>query len=139
LNIRKGILLIACYLVALQQAEARAAIYSLHYHALLDARWIALIISCLFMLLLVISCGWLRLRGSLLIVQLGAMTYPLYLMHQNIGFMLMNHLYRHLEKHLLTLTGHHPHAEFGLCRASLDRAALCLQAENLFAAHPAAR
>lgn len=103
LNIRKGMLLIACYVVALQQAEARAAIYSLHYQALLDPRWIALIISAMFLLLLAISCGWLRLRGSLLIVQLGAMTYPLYLMHQNIGFMLMNHLYRHLEKHVLLL------------------------------------
>lgn len=86
-----------------QQVETRAAASSVHYHALLDPLWIALIISCLFLLLLAVSCGWLRLKGSPLIVQLGAMTYPLYLMHQNIGFMPMNHLYRHLEKHLLLL------------------------------------
>ena len=38
------------------------------------------------------------------LIKLGLLTYPLYLIHQNIGFIILNHFGDHVNKYLLVFT-----------------------------------
>ncbi|HBW80721.1 MAG TPA: hypothetical protein DEF78_11555 [Sphingobacterium sp.] len=51
--------------------------------------------------MLLVSCKKLQAINSPIFVKIGMLTYPLYLAHQHIGFIIFNHLYMYLNKYLL--------------------------------------
>jgi len=50
-----------------------------------------------------VSCGKLNNINSSKLTKLGLLTYPLYLIHQNIGFIIFNNLFNYVNKYALVL------------------------------------
>ena len=48
-----------------------------------------------------VSTNRLNIINSVRLTQLGMLTYPLYLIHENIGFIALNNLQDHLNKYVL--------------------------------------
>lgn len=101
LSLAKLLLLLSTW--ALAEYEALTALPSMeeHYHTHFNRFTILGIVSTFFLALFMIAqrwTGWLAQQQWLV---LGALTYPLYLIHQNIGYMLFNKLYPSLNPHLL--------------------------------------
>ncbi len=60
--------------------------------------WLIAFFQLFFILMVFGKLSWLRTHWA---IKIGALTYPLYLIHQNIGYILFNHLYAYLNKYLL--------------------------------------
>ncbi len=87
--------------LALFQSLGRARMQEAHYHVAMSVYGVGLIIVSFYFLMLVIALkrtGWLGRRSWLTV---GGMTYPLYLIHQNIGFAIINSLYPGISAHIL--------------------------------------
>ena len=78
-----GVLL--SFALALRTTIDEAAYYSTLYRQPIDGLAAALIVAAFFLIFVAISLGALRRLRARWLVQLGALTYPLYLIHQNIG------------------------------------------------------
>lgn len=64
---------------------------------------VSAIISIFFVLIFLVSIGRTAFLGSRDWVAIGALTYPLYLIHQHVGFMIFNLGYPDVSRHLLLL------------------------------------
>jgi peptidoglycan/LPS O-acetylase OafA/YrhL len=62
---------------------------------------VAGIITACFAIMLAVACQWTGALGRVRWVMLGSVTYPLYLLHQNIGFAIFNAYYPNINAHLL--------------------------------------
>lgn len=97
---RVGLLLL-CWCLALFQSTRAVADMVAHYHTgFSDVAAGGLITACFGVMLLV------ALRGTGAIgrtrwLAVGALTYPLYLLHENIGFIIFNSVYPAVNAHLL--------------------------------------
>lgn len=83
-------LLIACYVGALRFAIHDSKTYADFFHTEFDPIVISVILTLFFSVFTLIAfhrTRWLDRSGFLTV---GALTYPLYLLHQNIGFILFN-------------------------------------------------
>lgn len=72
-----------------------------HYHTSLNPLVMGALILIFYGVMMLVT---LRKTGALAPIRwtiAGAMTYPLYLLHQNIGFIIFNHAYPHLNIHLI--------------------------------------
>lgn len=72
-----------------------------HYQANLDPLLAASLVTSFYAILLLVA---LRKTGPLAHmrwVTIGALTYPLYLLHQNIGYIIFNHTHSHLNIHVI--------------------------------------
>ncbi len=90
-----------CYLLAVLQAVRSLPRIEAHYQVRPDLMVTLLLVTLIFVLMLLVA---LRLSGPIgrrpwLLA--GALTYPLYLLHQNIGFIVFNHAYPQWNAHLL--------------------------------------
>lgn len=98
---RRWALLAACLAVALPQEFGRAAAAEQHYHTALNRAAVAgLVLSCFGVMALVAlrrTGAFGRRRWS----TVGALTYPLYLLHQHIGYIAFNQLHGRVDPHLL--------------------------------------
>lgn len=86
----------------------RIALYSLSFliaTAYLDApSWVPYVaLTSFFVLFIAIAHGWLQSFCRSWFVTVGMLTYPLYLLHQNVGFILFNQLFGSINKYLLLL------------------------------------
>lgn len=72
-----------------------------HYHTDIDARVSAAIVSLCFAAMVLVATRRTGVIGRLDWRAVGALTYPLYLIHQNIGYMVFNAGYPALNSHLL--------------------------------------
>ena len=63
------------------------------YKTQFSAMWIAVVVSSFFAILLFVVLRRTGFLGKRSWALWGAITYPLYLLHQNIGFMVINKLY----------------------------------------------
>ena len=91
----------AAWIVALYHALDEIPKLEAKYHAQLSPYVIGGVISVFFVFLLAVA---LRRTGRLARVNwvtLGALTYPLYLIHQNIGYMIFNAAYPTVNPHVL--------------------------------------
>jgi peptidoglycan/LPS O-acetylase OafA/YrhL len=70
-----------------------------HYGGSLNIYAIVGIISVFFLVILLVSLRKTRWFGQRRWVMLGALTYPLYLIHQNIGYMMIDRTYPALNPH----------------------------------------
>ena len=72
-----------------------------HYHVPMRADVVAAIILVFFILFLLLSTRRLNVIGRRRWLLAGALTYPLYLLHQNIGFIIFNLTFPGMNAHLL--------------------------------------
>jgi len=88
------------YLLAVHGALENAAQMSARFHTPFDRAEVAAILTVSFLVLFLVATGRTRRLSSARWVSLGALTYPLYLIHQNVGFMLMNLSYPRFNPHV---------------------------------------
>lgn len=97
----KTVLLVVSYVLAVANAVRTTAQSGELYHTRFDAWIVASLMTGFFILFYLIVTGRTQYLRSAKFVFLGSLTYPLYLLHQNIGYMLFNALGARVEKHLL--------------------------------------
>lgn len=94
-------LLLGTYPLALTNAAQHMYIKSNWYHMSFNIYFVAGIIGLIYLVFLLIALnktGWLRAE---LYIYLGAMTYPLYLLHSRIGFTVLSTVNSQINKYLL--------------------------------------
>ncbi|MDC8772082.1 acyltransferase family protein [Roseateles albus] len=97
---RMLIVLLSWVLAVSQQASVVENFYS-HYRTALNVYVVVGIISAFFVVLLLVALRKTGGVGRISWVILGALTYPLYLVHQYIGFMVFNNGYPRVNSHVL--------------------------------------
>jgi peptidoglycan/LPS O-acetylase OafA/YrhL len=101
---RLYVLLAAAYVLSLRSAFATAADNTAAYQQAFLPLVIAIILTSCFGLFLLIIYRKINLGQAKWLTWAGALTYPLYLLHHNIGFVMYQHLGGQVEKYTL-LTG----------------------------------
>lgn len=97
----RAFIVAGAWVMALYQCLSGINKIQTHYATPMSPLVVACIVSAFFVVMLLVA---LRRTGSLGRIEwpmLGALTYPLYLLHQNIGYMVFNHLAPLLNLHLL--------------------------------------
>lgn len=97
----KAALLALCWCVALWQSLQRAALTADSLHTRLDPLIVAALVTACFAVMLLVALRRTGAWGRSRCVLAGALTYPLYLLHQNIGFMLFNLAYPRFNPHVI--------------------------------------
>lgn len=95
------LLLAICFVRAVQFAIADSKIYAEFLRADFDPAIIGLVVSTFFVAFAVVATGRAASLGRPAFVAIGALTYPLYLLHQNIGFMLFNFFALYVPRYVL--------------------------------------
>lgn len=91
----------SCLLVAIHQAFEGIPGFERHYQTRMDRFVVASIIVSFFVVLMAVALRLTGTWGQRRWLLLGALTYPLYLVHQYVGFMIFNAAYPAIDKHLL--------------------------------------
>lgn len=94
-------LLLANLALALRHAWARLPGLEEHYHTTYDRAVVGTLVVAFFVVMLRVSQGQTGAFGRRTWVTAGALTYPLYLIHQNMGFMLFNAAWPTVSAHVL--------------------------------------
>ena len=89
------------YLVAVRESISRISGMETHYHSPFDGTVVAIILAVCFSILFLVATGRTKPFASEKWLLCGALTYPLYLIHQNIGFIMFNLAYPHLNPHIV--------------------------------------
>ncbi|MGH9409031.1 MAG: acyltransferase family protein [Vicinamibacterales bacterium] len=97
---RAAVLTTAWLLGIWQEREMLPAMYA-HYHTHLSPYAVAAIVTVFFAVMGLVSTGRTGIVGRRKWVLAGGLTYPLYLLHQIVGYMIFNSLYRFTNTHLL--------------------------------------
>lgn len=93
--------LAVCLVLAIHQTLQSVPRFEAHYDTTLSASVIIALVTGFHAAMLLVALGrtgWIGLRSW---AQVGALTYPLYLLHQYVGFMIFNRLYPALDPHLV--------------------------------------
>jgi peptidoglycan/LPS O-acetylase OafA/YrhL len=97
----KGAVLLGCYALATYQSIDGLRVVGVKYHIVYSPIVIAVAMALFWLVFLGIATGRTARFGSKRWVVLGALTYPLYLIHQYIGFTIINALHGQVNLHLL--------------------------------------
>ena len=92
INTQYIILLCITMFISIFHAISRIQNLELHYNTTFSPLYISGFIMTFYILMLLVSCGKLKNINSSKLIKLGLLTYPLYLLHQNIGFIIFNKL-----------------------------------------------
>lgn len=100
-SVYKGLMFLSAW--ALSEYEVLSLLPAMeeHYQTQFNRLYVLSIITVFFVSMFLVAKHW---TGGLAYkpwLVLGAITYPLYLIHQNIGFMLFNQLYPSINSHIL--------------------------------------
>jgi peptidoglycan/LPS O-acetylase OafA/YrhL len=98
--LRMGVIL-GCWVLALYESWIGVAKLEANNHTAMDRGIVLSIVTACFILMFLVATkktGWVGRRNWIL---LGALTYPLYLVHQAVGYVVFNHLYPAVDRHLL--------------------------------------
>jgi peptidoglycan/LPS O-acetylase OafA/YrhL len=93
------VILAAAFVIGVIFAGVRARKLSLLLAEPFDVAVVVTIYAAFFGMMLAIASGWSCRRGAQAMSALGALTFPLYLLHQNIGIILMQRLEGHLSRY----------------------------------------
>ncbi|TGE07747.1 acyltransferase family protein [Hymenobacter fodinae] len=93
-------LLALAFLLALRSGAAEAEVYQVQFNQPFSQPLIAGTIALLFLVMYLVSQRKITLRLRWL-ASLGALTYPLYLLHGNIGWIISQHLYGRVNRYVL--------------------------------------
>lgn len=99
----KMFIIIVSYVVAIKAALEKALSMGVHYHTQFETITIIIAISVFYIIFLLMSTGFTKNFSSERWLLLGALTYPLYLIHQNIGYMIFNLAYPLINPHVIML------------------------------------
>ena len=97
----RGVGLGLAWILALWQSQMEAADAAVYYRTSLEPLVVAGLVSAAFGVMLLVALrrtGWFGRRQW---AGLGALTYPLYLLHQNLGYLIFNAAYPAVNAHLL--------------------------------------
>jgi peptidoglycan/LPS O-acetylase OafA/YrhL len=97
---RIGIILLS-WALAVYQSVAGLPIIEERYNTSMSGISVAAIIAMFFLVMLLVSLRRTGAFGRKRWVSVGALTYPLYLLHQNIGYMIFNFAYPEVNVHLV--------------------------------------
>ena len=100
-TLKHAILLSLCLYLSSDGAIGRIHWLARTFHSDFSPYIIVAVIVVFYMLMLLVSCKKLQLLNSPKLVKIGMLTYPLYLVHQHIGFILFNHWHLYLNKYVL--------------------------------------
>lgn len=93
-------MLIASYATCLQVALVESVALRTHFHTEWNPAAIAAILASFFGIFALIASKRTSVFARDGFIALGALTYPLYLIHQNVGFMLLNALHGRVNDHV---------------------------------------
>ncbi|MEZ0450693.1 acyltransferase [Sphingobacterium thalpophilum] len=96
-----GWLLLYCLYLSIDGAVGRIHWLERTFHSDFSPYIIGSTLVLFYALMLLVSCNRLEGLNSAKWVKVGMLTYPLYLIHQHIGFILFNHLHPYLNKYML--------------------------------------
>ncbi|WP_286778862.1 MULTISPECIES: acyltransferase family protein [Sphingobacterium] len=100
-HIKYFLLLPLCLYRSINGAVGRIHWLERTFHSDFSPYIIGAAIVVFYLLILLVSCKKLQAINSPRFVKIGMLTYPLYLVHQHIGFIIFNHLQPYLNKYLL--------------------------------------
>jgi len=106
LKIQHGIVLVICLLLSFYNLLGRVQEFRDHYEEYYFSTYFVFIaVTMFFLLMLMVSIGKLNFLNSPKLLKIGLLTYPLYLLHQMIGYVIFNSLGHVVNKYaLLTST-----------------------------------
>lgn len=93
--------ILAAWPLALYQAAGAIPPFEEHYRSHLNAYAVSGIVTAFFVVMLLVATRRTGYWGRRRWLTIGALTYPLYLLHQNIGYMIFNAGYGSVNPHLL--------------------------------------
>jgi len=102
-NLFRGILLIGCLSLSLVQASNQVIENSELFNVDFLFDIAAVIVSIFYVFFISLCVGWYKNFTYQWAVNIGALTYPLYLIHQNVGFIVFNQLSFYLNKYNLLM------------------------------------
>jgi peptidoglycan/LPS O-acetylase OafA/YrhL len=98
---RRYTLLVAAYLLAVRAGVLQISDSGPAFQAAISARVVIGVITCFFGGFYLVATRRLALPQQAWLAQLGALTYPLYLLHNSVGFVLFYHFSPYINKYLL--------------------------------------
>lgn len=101
INLYRGLLLLCAYLLAMNFAYHEVDSLSSFYKADFSFTIEAIILTIFYLFFILITTNRMSWIRSPLLVKIGILTYPLYLIHQNIGFIVFSHFSDSVNKYLL--------------------------------------
>ena len=101
LSIKYIILLGITIFISLFHSISRIERLELKFNTTFSPFYISGFILIFYILMLLVSCGKLTTINSPKLIKFGLLTYPLYLLHQNIGFVIFNQLGTESNKYLI--------------------------------------
>lgn len=104
LNIKYSILLSVSFFVSLYHAISRIKELSLHYNTEFSPFIISSIILFFYLIMLLVSCKKMNNINHPRLTKIGILTYPLYLIHENIGFIIFNNFENLINKYVLIIS-----------------------------------
>lgn len=103
LNLKYLVLLLISLSISLFHAVSKIENFELFFTTKLSPFIVSSLIVVFYLLMFLVSCGKLKSINSSKLTKLGLLTYPLYLIHQNIGFIIFNNLFNYVNKYALVL------------------------------------
>jgi peptidoglycan/LPS O-acetylase OafA/YrhL len=101
LNLYRGILLLLAYLIALHFAVYEIDELNTFYSSTLSPKVVITVLTVFYLCFTLIAANKVSLFRSASLVKIGILTYPLYLIHQNIGFIVFSNLAESVNKYVL--------------------------------------
>ncbi|OOG15767.1 hypothetical protein BWD42_24115 [Sphingobacterium sp. CZ-UAM] len=95
------IVLPCCLYLSIDGAIGRIHWLARTFHSDFSPYIIAATIVVFYIVMLLVSCKRLQYLNSPKFVKIGMLTYPLYLIHQHIGFIIFNRFHEHVNKYVL--------------------------------------
>ena len=99
----KIFIIVMSYLLALREALHKLSSLQAYFHTYFSSIATATTLAIFFIVFFFISTGRTRKLAGDKWLFLGALTYPLYLLHENIGFIIFNKLYPHVNQHVIMI------------------------------------
>jgi peptidoglycan/LPS O-acetylase OafA/YrhL len=103
LSVRYVLLLSVSYIISLYHAVSKLPDMGMKYNTTFSPIIVVSVITLSYLLILLISLGKLNIINLSRFAKLGLLTYPLYLLHQNIGFIIFNNLEAYFNKYVIVL------------------------------------
>jgi len=94
-------LLLVSYLLGLRASVGRVGSYALMYHEPFSGKVVAAVITVCFVVMALVAFRKIDLSRFTWLAWLGALTYPLYLLHSDIGFIIFHRLQHTTNKYVL--------------------------------------
>ncbi|MGS0525311.1 acyltransferase family protein [Zobellia nedashkovskayae] len=104
LNLKYFIVLSISFLISTHHAILKSEELELYHNTTFSPFIIVGYLLLFYLLMLLVSSKKLNSINSTKLTKLGMLTYPLYLIHQNIGFIIFNNLVNYMNKYVLLIS-----------------------------------